>query len=298
LTDAAVQEPAAGGSRAAAAEPDPELRRIRGPSALGGGRRRFFELLWLLATTEFKTTYRGTALGYIWSLIRPLLLFGVLLLVFTQIVKLGNDVKNYAPLLLLNVMLFTFFSEATQAAVTSVSNKEQIVRKTQFPRLVIPLAVVLNAVFHLLLNLVVVMIFILAYGVDPIWDWLWIPVIVALLILITTAFAIGLSVLYVRFRDAAIIWSVVALVLFYGTPILYVIEMIDSEGLRLAIMTNPLAPLFEQARHWVIDPAAPSAVEAIGSWARMLAPISLFAAVCALGAWLFQREAPRVAENL
>jgi ABC-2 type transport system permease protein len=276
----------------------PDLRPIRGPSALGGGARRFCELLWLLATSDFKTTYRGTALGYIWSLFRPLLLFGVLLFVFTRVVKLGTGVTNYAPLLLLNVMLFTFFSEATQAAVTSVANKEQIVRKTQFPRLVIPLAVVLNAVFHLLLNLVVVMVFIVAYGVDPTFDWLWLPVIVALLILITSAFAVGLSVLYVRFRDTSIIWSVVALVLFYGTPILYTIEMVHPESLRFVVMINPLAPLFEQTRHWVIDPTAPSAVEAIGSWLRMLAPISLFAAICALGARLFAREAPRVAENL
>jgi ABC-2 type transport system permease protein len=297
LTDAALRDPTAPPA-APARERDPELRRIRGPSALGGGTRRFFELLWLLATTEFKTTYRGTALGYVWSLVRPLLLFGVLLLVFTQIVKLGASIENYAPLLLLNVMLFTFFSEATQAAVTSVSAKEQIVRKTQFPRLVIPLAVVLNAVFHLLLNLIVVMIFILAYGVEPTWDWLWLPVIVGLLILITTAFAVGLSVLYVRFRDAAIIWSVVSLVLFYGTPILYGIEMIDSETLRTIIMANPLAPLFEQARHWIIDPSAPSAVEAIGGWPRMLIPVSLFVAICALGSWLFQHEAPRVAEDL
>ena len=276
----------------------PDLRPIRGPSALGGGARRFFELLWLLATSDFKTTYRGTALGYIWSLFRPLLLFGVLLFVFTRVVKLGTGVTNYAPLLLLNVMLFTFFSEATQAAVTSVANKEQIVRKTQFPRLVIPLAVVLNAVFHLLLNLVVVIVFIVAYGVDPSWDWLWLPAIVALLILITSAFAVGLSVLYVRFRDTSIIWSVVALVLFYGTPILYTIEMVHPESLRFVVMINPLAALFEQTRHWIIDPAAPSAVEAIGSWVRMLAPVALFAAVCGLGAWLFGREAPRVAENL
>ena len=298
MTNAALKEPTASLASARGPEADPELRRIRGPSALGGGRRRFFELLWLLATTEFKTTYHGTALGYVWSLFRPLLLFGVLLLVFTQIVKLGSSVNDYAAVLLLNVMLFTFFSEATQAAVTSVAAKEQIVRKTQFPRLVIPLSVVLNAAFHLLLNLVVVLIFILAYGIEPRWDWLWLPVIVALLVLITTAFAVGLSVLYVRFRDTAIIWSVVSLVLFYGTPILYVIEMIDSETLRVIIMTNPLAPLFEQARHWIIDPAAWSAVEAIGSWARMLAPMALFAGVCALGALLFAREAPRVAENL
>jgi ABC-2 type transport system permease protein len=280
-----------------AVEPAPDLKPIRGPSALGGGRRRFFELLWMLATSDFKTTYRNTALGYVWSLFRPLLLFGVLLVVFTQVVKLGNGVTNYAPLLLLNVMLFTFFSEATGAAVTSVANKEQIVRKTQFPRLVIPLAVVLNAVFHLLLNVVVVMIFIVAYGVDPTWDWLWLPVIIALLLLITCAFAVGLSVLYVRFRDTAIIWSVVALVLFYATPILYPIEQVP-ESFRFVIMLNPLTPLFEQARHWIIDPSAPSAVEAIGSWAKMLAPIALFAAICGLGAWLFGREAPRVAENL
>ena len=104
--------------------------------------------------------------------------------------------------------------------------------------------------------------------------------------------------LYVRFRDAAIIWSVVALVLFYGTPILYVIEMIDPEGLRFAIMTNPLAPLFEQARHWIIDPSAPSAVEAIGGW-RGCSPRSPSSRPSACSArWLFQREAPRVAENL
>ena len=276
---------------------DSELRVITGPSALGGGARRFFELLWLLASTEFKTTYRGTALGYIWSLIRPLMLFGVLLLVFTQIFELGDTTKNYPPLLLLNVMLFTFFSEATQASVTSVVNKEQIVRKTQFPRLVIPLSIVLNAVFHLLLNLLVVAVFVIAYGVDPTWDWLWTPVILGLLIAITCAFGVALSVLYVRFRDTAIIWSVVALVLFYGTPILYPIEIVP-DSFRFAVLANPLAPLFEQARHWIIDPSAPSAVEAIGSWARMLVPISLFAMVCVLGALLFKREAPRVAENL
>jgi ABC-2 type transport system permease protein len=279
------------------AEGHPDLRVIGGPSALGGGTRRFFELLWLLASTEFKTTYRGTALGYIWSLIRPMLLFGVLLLVFTQIFDLGETTKNYPPLLLLNVMLFTFFQEATQSSVTSVVNKEQIVRKTQFPRLVIPLSIVLNGVFHFLLNLLVVAIFIVAYGVDPMWSWLWMPLIVLLLVAITAAVAIALSVLYVRFRDTAIIWSVVALVLFYGTPILYPIEIVP-DSFRFAVLANPLAPLFEQTRHWIIDPSAPSAVEAIGSWARMLVPISLFVAICVLGALLFKREAPRVAENL
>ena len=114
-------------------------------------------------------------LGYLWSLLRPLMLFGVLLFVFTQIFRIGTDVPNYPVLLLFNIVLFGFFQEATTTAVTSVVAQEGIVRKTQFPRLVIPLAIVLTALFNLGLNLVVVFIFILAYGVDPMWTWLLLP---------------------------------------------------------------------------------------------------------------------------
>ena len=121
-----------------------ELRPVRGPSALGGGRRRFFELLWLMAVTEFKRTYFGTVLGYVWSLLRPLLLFAVLLFVFTKIFRLGSTVADYPELLLFNIVLFGFFQESTTGAVTSVVAQEGIVRKTQFPRLVIPLSIVLT----------------------------------------------------------------------------------------------------------------------------------------------------------
>ena len=89
-------------SRTARAAP-----RSRGPSALGGGRRRFFDLLWLTAVTEFKLGYHGTVLGFVWSILRPLLLFAVLLFVFTQVFRFGDDVKNYPAMLLFNIMLFT-----------------------------------------------------------------------------------------------------------------------------------------------------------------------------------------------
>ena len=115
---------------------------MRGPSALGGGWRRSLELLYLIAVTEFKRTYFGTALGYVWSIARPLMLFGVLLAVFTQVFRIGSQVPNYPVLLLFNIVLFSFFQEATLTAVYSIVNQESVVRKTQFPRLVIPLAVV------------------------------------------------------------------------------------------------------------------------------------------------------------
>src|SRR5687768_6957734 len=96
------------------------LRELRGPSAVGGGRRRFLELLYLIAVTDFKKSYFGTVLGYVWSLARPLMLFGVLLAVFTQIFRIGSGVEHYPVLLLLNIVMFGFFQEATLGAVTSV----------------------------------------------------------------------------------------------------------------------------------------------------------------------------------
>ena len=154
-----------------------ELREVGGPSALGGGRSRFFELLWLMSVTEFKKTFFGTALGYLWSLVRPLMLFAVLLAVFTQIFKVGSQVPHYPVLLLFNIVLFGLFQEGTGGAVSSVLAQEGIVRKTQFPRLVIPLAVVLTAFFTFCLNMIVVFCFMLGFGVTPMWTWLLFPLI-------------------------------------------------------------------------------------------------------------------------
>jgi len=236
-------------------------------------------------------------LGYVWSLIRPLMLFAVLLFVFTQIFRIGSDVPNYPVLLLLGIVLYSFFSEATNNAVTSVVTQESIVRKTQFPRLVIPLAVVVTGGLNFLLNLLVVFGFILAWGVDPTWTWLLFPLALLLLFTYTAGVAMMLSALYVRFRDVAIIWSVLATVFFYGTPILYPIEIVPEQFQNLMLL-NPLAPIFEQARYWVLDPSAPTAVEAAGSFAALLPAIVIFVAVCAIGTWTFAREAPRIAEEL
>ncbi len=273
------------------------LQDVPGPSALGGGWRRAFELLYLLAVTDFKKHYFGTVFGYLWSIGRPLLLFGVLLAVFTQVFRIGSEVPNYPVLLLFNIVLFSFFQEATSAAVTSIVAQEGIVRKTQFPRVVIPLSVVLTSLFNLGLNLVVVFVFILAYGVGPFWTWLLLPLVVAPLIVITTAVAMIVSSLYPRFRDMAIIWSVLATVLFYASPVLYPIEKVPG-ALRDLFLLNPLAPLLELARKWIIDPTAPGPAEAAGGALHLLPAIAIFAVTCLLAVWLFSREAPRIAEEL
>ena len=274
-----------------------ELREVGGPSALGGGRRRALDLLLLIAVNEFRRGYLGTALGYLWSLVRPLTLFAVLLLVFTQAFDLGDRVRQYPVLLLFNIVLFGFFQEGTTQAVTSIVNHESVVRKTQFPRLVIPLAVVLTSLFNLGVNLVVVFGFILVAGVDPMWTWLLMPLVVAALTVFTAAVAMIVSALNPRFRDTAIIWAVAVTALFYATPVLYPIEIIP-EPVRQLLALNPLAPIFELARMWVIDPDAPGPAAAAGGVVWLLVPLAIYVGVCVLAAWVFNREAPRIAEAL
>jgi ABC-2 type transport system permease protein len=277
-----------------------ELREVRGPSALGGGRRRFFDLLWLISVTEFKRTYFGTVFGYLWSLVRPLALFGVLLFVFTQVFKLGSDLPYYPVLLLLGIVQYTFFQEATTNAVTSVVSQEGVVRKTQFPRLVIPLATVITAAFNFCLNLVVVLVFILAWGVEPTWTWLLFPPAAAALFVFTAATSMALSVLYVRFRDVAIIWIVVGQMLFYATPVLYPLGNpgLNRPEIEELLMINPLGVIFEQVRVWVLEPDAPSASAAAGGALHLLPALAIYVGVCVFAVWIFNRDAPRIAENL
>jgi ABC-2 type transport system permease protein len=279
---------------------DQELRTVNGPSALGGGWRRFFDLLWLMAATEFRRTYFGTVFGYVWSLLRPLMLFGVLLFVFTKVFRVGSELPNYPVLLLLGIVQFTFFQEATANAVASVVSQEGVVRKTQFPRLVIPLSVVLTAFFNFGLNLVIVLVFMLAWGVHPMWTWLYYPGAIAVLLVLTAATSMILSALYVRFRDVAIIWTVAVQMLLYATPVIYPLgeKGIANPHIEKILMLNPLGVIFEQIRHWMVEPAAPTAAQAAGGALYLLPAAAIYLGVCACAVWLFSREAPRIAEDL
>jgi ABC-2 type transport system permease protein len=269
----------------------------RGPSALGGDVNRFVSLTTTLAVSDFKLRFFGSALGYLWTLMRPLLLFGVLYVVFTEVVRFGDTVKNYPVYLLTAIVLFTFFGETTTRGVTSLIERENLLRKIRFPRMVIPLAVALNALFNLGLNLIVVFVFVLASGIGPRVSWLEMVPLVALLVLFATGVTMLLSALYVRYRDVQPIWEVVLQVLFYASPVIYVSEVLPSSVRELAI-ANPIAAVLTQMRHALIDPSAPSAATEIGGQARLLIPLAIVAATFALGLWVFAREAPRIAEDL
>jgi len=274
--------------------------RMTGPAAVSGDPRRFFDLAYTLAVTDFKLRFFGSVLGYFWTLIRPLMLFGVLYFVFSQIVPLGADVRHFPVILLSGVVLYTYFAEATSAAVRSVVDREQLVRKIHFPRMVIPLSVTLTASFNLVLNLVVVFFFMAMAGVEVRWTWLELPALIVLLFLFATGLSMLLSALFVRFRDVRPIWDVVSQALFYASPVIYPIEQVAqrNETLAQVAMCNPLAAIIQQFRYALIDPGAQSAGEAIGGWPMLLVPGAILVGVFVLGFTVFDRMAPRIADDL
>jgi ABC-2 type transport system permease protein len=267
---------------AVAARRIPELELVQGPSALGTTPRRFWSLLWLTSLTDFRLRYLHASLGYVWALLKPLLFFGIVFLFIRQILGFGADVKFYAPMLMLNIMLFQYFQETTNQGIRSLPSREALVRKMRFPRLVIPLSISLTGQITLGLNLIVGTVLILVFGVPPTWTWVLFPVLILWLVVLTTGIELFLAAAFVRFRDIAQLWS---------------IEIVEG-SLRQIVLANPMAPIFVQARHWIIDPSAPSFVEAAGSPLMVALPLVLGALTVGIGLWFFIREAPGVGESL
>jgi ABC-2 type transport system permease protein len=275
----------------------PAVATYRGPNAFGDDLRRLVNLTFTLAANDFKLRFFGSALGYLWSLMRPLLLFGVLYFVFTEVVRFGAGVEHYPVYLLAAIVLFTFFSETTSRGVTSLIERETLLRKIRFPRMVVPLSVALHAFFNLGLNLLVVFVFVFASGIDPRWAWLEMVPLILLLVMLATGTTMLISALFVRYRDIQPIWEVILQILFYASPIIYVTESFPDSIEREA-MANPITAILTQMRHALIDPAAPTAAQAIGGGVRLLIPLLVIAVVFAVGVWVFAKEAPRIAENL
>jgi ABC-2 type transport system permease protein len=274
---------------------------IKGPSALGGDRRRVVGLAWTLATSEFKLRFYGSFLGYLWQLMRPMLLFGVLMLVFTVVVRLGNDVELYGPTLLLGIVLFTFLGDATGGAVSAMVDRENLVRKIDFPRMAVPLSVVILALFNLALNLIPVVAFLLLSGAELRWTWLELPLLVVGLAALCMGIAMILSALYVRFRDVRPIWEVVLQATFYGSGVIVPVQAIQAEfGERIEriLMLNPFSAVLQQARHALIAPSHPTALDSAGAWWVLLVPAGITVGLLVFGFWYFNREAPRIAERL
>jgi ABC-2 type transport system permease protein len=260
--------------------------------------RRYLELSLTLALSEFKVRYFDSVLGYLWTLLRPLMLFGILYFVFTRVVKFGDDVRHYPVYLLMSIVLFTYFSESTTGSVSSLVEAESLIRKIRFPLSVIPVSITITALLNLVLNLIVVFGFVFATGIDVRVQWLEVPVLIGLLVVTSLGISMGLAALYVHFRDVKHIWAVMTQLVFYASPIIYPLEFLPGKLDKILMTVNPLVPVIQQMRYAVIDPGARSAAGVMGGVAQSLVPFAFMTVLFLAGFWVFQRAAPDVAENL
>lgn len=256
-------------------------------------------LLKELTKTDFKLRYQGSVLGYLWALLRPLLMFAILYIVFAKLLRFGSDIPHYPVYLLTGTVLWSFFTECCSQGIQAVVSRSDLIRKISFPKYIVVISATLTAVINVLINLVVVVIFALLNGVTPSWSWLLVPFLLGELYLLALGIALFLGAINVKYRDISSIWEVLTQALFYAIPIIYPISMIVSVNPLAAkvILLDPIAQVIQDIRWSLITKEAVTTAATVGAWGELLA-VALVLVVLIIGAVVFRRSSKFFAEEI
>lgn len=239
-------------------------------------------------------------LGYAWSLLRPLLLFAILYVVFVKFLRLGEGVPHFPIYLLLGIVLWNFFSEMTSQSLSSIVTRGDLIRKISIPRWIIIASSSVSALINLFLNLVVVAVFMVLNQVDV----RFVAMLFPLLVLEVYVFALGisliLSTLFVRFRDISYIWEVLLQAGFYLTPILYPLAIITNVSLQKIILINPVAQAIQDVRLVLVtnDSTVVTASRVFHGGVYQFIPYLIVAFTLVAGVMFFKRHSKTFAEDL
>lgn len=212
-------------------------------------------LLRELIKTDFKLRYQGSAIGYLWSILKPIMLFIVMYLVFVKFLKFGAAVPHFAVALLLGITIWNFFAESTMVGMQAIVSRGDLLRKINFSKPIVVLSVVANAFINLLISTVVVIIFAAINGVQFSWNVIFVVPLLIELLLLTIGIVLLISTAFVYFRDLSPVWEVVMQAGMYATPIIYPITEVASRGGHLGnliadiMMLNPMAQIVQDMRY-------------------------------------------------
>ena len=262
--------------------------------------RQQLRILRVIAGTEYKLKYAESVLGYVWSVAKPLTMFAVLYTVFGRFFKLSVGFAHYPVYLLIGIVIWNFFADATSIAMTSLVARASLLRKLAFPYLVIPASVTISAGITFLVNLGVVGVFVAANELKPTLSWLLIPLLLVELVVFTGAVGLVLATAFVRLRDVAQVWDLALQLLFFGSPIIYPVGFLPGWAQPVAFV-NPVVQVMQDIRAIVVGSPAGITVtlsDVYGSAWGYLAPLGFFAATVAFSLWLFRRESPWFAERV
>jgi len=255
-------------------------------------------LLSELVRTDFKLRYQGSILGYAWSLLRPLLLFLILYVVFVKFLKIGSGVPHYPVYLLLGVVMWNFFLEMTMQSLGSIVGRGDLIRKIRIPRWMIVFSSSISALINFFLNFLVIIVFMFINHVDLLRTTLLLPLIFAEVYLFALGLSLFLSAAFVKFRDVNYIWEVVLQAGFYLTPILYPLSRITNLTLQKILLLNPMAQAIQDARYSAITHETTTIYRVFqGGWYELI-PFIVVALVLVSGLAYFRKESKYFAENI
>ncbi|HSW77792.1 MAG TPA: ABC transporter permease [Candidatus Chromulinivoraceae bacterium] len=255
-------------------------------------------LLAELVRTDFKLRYQGSVLGYAWSLLKPLLLFVILYIVFVYFLKIGKDVPHYPVYLLLGIVLWNFFNETTSQSLGSIVGRGDLIRKIRIPRWVIVFSSSISALINLFLNLIVVGIFMVINQVPLTPTILLLPFNIIEIYLFALGVSLFLSAAYVKFRDVSYIWEVVLQAGFYATPIIYPLSMITSVFVQKLLLLSPIAQAVQDARYNTVTHQALTSGILYHSFVYVVLPMVVVAVTLVGGIAYFRKESKYFAENI
>ena len=259
-------------------------------------------LLRELVKTDFKLRYQGSTLGYLWALLRPLLMFAVLYVVFGHFLRLGDAIPHYPVYLLLGTTMWSFFTECTNQGIQAIITRGDLIRKISFPKYIVTISATGTALINLAINLIVVIFFALLNGVTPSWTWLLVLPLVLELYLFSLGLSFFLGAINVKYRDISSIWDVITQALFYCVPIIYPITMITDVSLSAAkiIMLDPIAQVIQDLRYCLITKETVTMWSMVGEGTPILKliPIAITLVVLIGGALFFRKKSKKFAEEV
>ena len=257
-------------------------------------------LLKELTKTDFKLRYQGSVLGYLWALLRPLMMFAILYIVFAKLLKIGNNIPHYPVYLLCGTSMWSFFTECTSQGIQAIVQRGDLLRKISFPKYIVVVSATLTAVINMLINLVVIIIFALINGVTPSLTWLLVPLSLLELYVLSLGVAFFLGSINVKYRDITSIWDVLVQAMFYAVPIIYPVSMVAPSSVLAAkvILLNPISQAIQDIRFNLITTESITTWNFLNNPILMVAPILICVVVLIIGAVVFRKKSKFFAEEV
>ncbi|MBO7720409.1 ABC transporter permease [Candidatus Saccharibacteria bacterium] len=256
-------------------------------------------LLAELTKTDFKLRYQGSVLGYMWAVLKPLLMFAILYVVFAKVLRFGDSIPHYPVYLLVGTVLWNFFNECAQQGIHAIEQRGDLIRKLSFPKYIVVVSATSTAVINVLINLCVVIVFALINGVTPSLTWLLVLPLLAELYFLALGISLLLGAMNVKFRDIGSIWEVLMQAMFYAVPIIYPVSMVADNSVMAAkiMLLNPVAQVIQDMRYSLITHEAVTLTSLSGVVWEFVS-IGIVAVVLVVGILYFRKKAKYFAEEV